>query len=478
MAIFYKEGETKIRPGIYQRYENIGWDDLAKARDGLCAIPVRASWGPLGQVVKNKRASELTKNYGTGTYGTGYTIPAAEAMFKGGAITVYTYRMGTGGAKASLEIAVDEKGFGLFALGKYVGTLPISIAIQNSLIEANKKQILVYTGTTLVETISFVADGVKEGEKLAKAVAKRSKYIEVVGDIDVVPIIPVASGALTGGADPTVTYEDYSKAFTAFEPYFYNTIAIDIDDDEDMTLSLMLKEYLDAAYEMGKLGIAVVGQKSTEPFEFRLENCKMFDDYKVVFLGSGYMEGTESKDGVMAICYTAGLIAVTPSNKGITRYIIKEATDLCETLSYTQYEDAILGGMLMLSMSHDGEIWYDSGINTWTGEPDQIDDEGWRKIRRTKVRFEMFDRLDRTLNPKVGRISADSDGVADVVQSGQRVLDAMADDEGKLFKGPKFVEDPDRPFMADSAWFIIQADDIDSLEKIYLRYQFRYTQNS
>lgn len=473
MAIFFKEGETKIRPGIYQRYENIGWDELAKARDGLCAIPIRASWGPIGQVVKNRRASDLTKNYGTGEYGENYTVPAAEAMFKGGAINVYTYRMGSGGSKSALQLAE-----GLFVLGKYEGTLQINIAIQQSLVDSTKKQILVYTGTVLVETISFAADGVKEGENLAKAVAKRSSYIEVYGDADVVPITPVASGALTGGADPKVTYEDYSKAFVAFEPYYYNTIALDVDDDEDMTLSLMLKEYLDAAYEMGKLGIAVVGQKTTEPFNFRLQNAKMFDDYKVVFLGGGYMEGAENKDGVMAICYTAGLIAATPSNKGITRAVIKGATDLCETLSYAQYEEAILGGMLMLSMSQDGEIWYDAGINTWTSEPDQIDDAGWRKIRRTKVRFEMFDRLDRTLNPKVGRISADSDGVSDVIQAGQRILDAMANDEGKLFSGPKFVEDPDRPFEADSAWFLIQADDIDSLEKIYLRYQFRYTQNS
>ena len=89
----------------------------------------------------------------------------------------------------------------------------------------------------------------------------------------------------------------------------------------------------------------------------------------------------------------------------------------------------------------------------------------------------MIDRLDRVLMPKVGRVSADTDGVADVIQAGQRILDAMANNEGKLFPGAKFVEDPTRPFEGDSAWFIIQADDIDSLEKIYLQYQFRYSQN-
>lgn len=474
MAIFYKEGETKIRPGIYQRYENIGFNDLATAQDGLCAIPVRASWGPLGKVVKNSRAADLKKNYGNGTYSTTYTVPAAEAMFLGGAITVYTYRMGTGGTKATKEIG------GLTVTAKYEGTMPLSVAVQVKLADTTKKQFLVYANDALVETIDFVADSTNEGANLIAAATKKSKYVDITAETApaTVEILAVASGALSGGEDPTVTNEDYTKAFEALEPYYYNTIALDVDDDDEMTLSLMLQAYLDDAYEMGKLGIAVVGQKTDILFEDRLANAKMFDDYKVVYLAGGYMAGNTSKDGVMAICYTAGLIAATPSNKGITHTVIEGATDVCETLTYYQHEEAILSGMLTLSLSPDGEVWYDAAINTRTSDADEINDDGWKKIRRTKVRFEMFDRLDRTLAPKVGRISCDSDGVADVVQAGQRVLDAMANDEGKLIAGASFVEDPDNPFEADSACFIIQADDIDSLEKIYLRYQFRYSQNS
>ena len=50
--------------------------------------------------------------------------------------------------------------------------------------------------------------------------------------------------------------------------------------------------------------------------------------------------------------------------------------------------------------------------------------------------------------------------------------------EGKLLAGATFTEDPDNAHEGDSAWFIIQSDDIDSLEMIYLQYQFRYSQNS
>lgn len=474
MSTFYNVGEIKTRPGTFKRYENIGLGIMVGAQDGICAIPVRASWGPLGKVVKHGRAGDLTKTYGTGTYGVGYTVQAAEAMFEGGASTVYTYRIGTGGTKASKEIAT-----GMTVTAKYPGTMPISVAVQTSIGDSTKKQFLVYTGSTLVESFVFDADGENEGENLMAAAAN-SKYVDLAATTApaTVSVLAVASGLLAGGADPTVTNSDYSAAFAAFEPYYYNTIALDVDDDEDMSLSLLLQAYMDSAYKMGKSAIAVVGEKTTVEFNTRMAHAKAFNDYKVVYLGGGYMAGSNNKDGVMAICHTAGVIASTPSNRGITHAVIKGATDLCESLTYYQYEEAINNGALMVSMSPDGSIWFDSGINTRTAAADETDDDGWKKIRRVKVRFELFDRLNRQLAPKVGRVSADTDGIADVIQTGQRVLDAMANVEGKLHPGATFIEDPANPYSGDSAWFLIQADDIDSLEKIYLQYQFRYSQNS
>lgn len=472
MAVFYNEGEQKIRPGVYQRHTNIGFNAPISSQDGYCAIPVQAAWGPLGKVVRNIVASDLTKNYGSGTYGTGYTVPAASAMFDGGASVVYTYRLGSGGEKAKKEIST-----GLTVTAKYPGTFAINVAVQEKLGDSTIKKFQVYTGTTLVEEFSFAADGAQEGANLVAA-AKNSKYVEVTGTADTVDVLPVASGSLTGGVNPTVTNEDYSKAFAAFETYYYNTIALDVDDPE-MTLGLLLATYLANAYKLGKLGIAVVGNKSTVDFETRCAQAKAFNDCKVVYLGGGWMSGTENKDGVMAICYTAGVIAATPSNQGIVHTVINGATGLCgEALTYAQYEDAIASGMLLPSMSNDGSIWYDSGVNTLITLDEGTQDLGWKKIRRVKVRFEMIDRLDRTLAPKVGRISGGTDGISDIVQAGQRVLDIMAGSEGKLMRGAQFIEDKANPASGDSAWFIIQADDIDSLEKIYLQYQFRYSQES
>lgn len=470
MAIFFTEGEIKNRPGVFQRHENTGFSKPAAANDGICAIPIQAMWGPLGKVLKNSTTTELKTNYGSGTYGDGYTVPAAAAMFEGGASTVYTYRLGTGGKKASKELD------GLTVTAMHPGTMPISVAVQAKLGDATKKQFMVYVGSTQAEVWEFAADAKAEGANLIAAAAN-SKYVTVTGEAATVTAVAVASGALTGGENPTVTNEDYSKAFAAMESTYYNTIALDVDDDDEMTLSLLLKAYMNIAYPMGKLGHYVVGQKTNIPFETRLANCSAYNDAQGVFLGGGYMSGNVSKDGVMAICYTAGIIAKTPSNQGITRAVISGATDLCEDLTYSDYEAAVAAGMLMLSKSSNGDIWYDTGITTLTSPETAVQDDGWKKIRRGKTRFEMIDRIERVLNPMVGRVSADSDGIANVVQTAMRVLNAMVT-EGKLMPGATFMIDPANPFEGDSAWFIIQADDIDSLEKIYLTYQFRYSQNS
>lgn len=472
MAVHYKEGEIKKRPGIYQRQTNIGSSSTVGGRDGICAIPVRATWGPLGKVVRSTSALELRKIYGAGVYGTKNTVPAAEAMLEGGASAVYTYRLGTGGTAATKEITD-----GLTVTAKYVGTMPISVAVQEKLGNSTKKQFLVYSGTTLMETWEFSA-GSKEGEALIEAV-KDSNYVVITGETApaTVPVLAVSSGTLEGGVDPTVANADYSTAFAAMEQNYYNTIALDVDDDESMSLSLLLQSYIKNANQLGKNCMAVVGEKSTVDFETRLTHASSFNDALVVYLGHGYVKGTENRDGVLGICYTAGKIAATPSNQSITHTVIDGGTELCESLTYAQYEAAIDAGVLLLSKSADGAIWYDSGINTLVNPEVGTQDDGWKKIRRTKVRLEMFDRLDRALAPKAGKISADSEGVADIIQTGQRVLNAMADVEGKLKPNPKFIEDPENPMSGDSGWFVIDADDLDSLEKIYLHYHFRKNGN-
>ena len=130
--------------------------------------------------------------------------------------------------------------------------------------------------------------------------------------------------------------------------------------------------------------------------------------------------------------------------------------------------------MLMLSIGPNGQIWFDAGVNTLV-DPASNEDDGWKKIKRTKVRIELMDRLDRVIAPLAGKVNCDADGIGAIIQVGMGVINEMVA-ERKLAEGASIIEDPDHEYSGDSAWFLIAADDIDSLEKIYLHYQFRYSQ--
>lgn len=470
MAQFFNAGETKIRPGVYQRYSKNQGDNAVGAINGVCAIAISADWGPLDKVTKHSTAASIIKTYGDP--GSGNTVASALAMIKGGAKTVYIKRMGTGGAKASLTVGSDTNTGTITA--KYEGAYPIAIAIQSKISDATKQEIIVYANGKQVEKFEYAADGTNGFANL-KAATADSEYITVNGSGSVATVA-AASGALTDGENPAVANSDYSAAWAEMESYDYNTIAIDVTDDTNRTKSLLLQEYLKGAHQNGKMAIAVVGEPTSVTFSERLTHAAAFNDEKVVYFGGGWIDADgETIDGAEAICYTAGVIAATPANQSIVHTVIDGAVDVVDKLTYAQYEEAILNGMLVPALGADGQVWYDSGVNTLVNPGDDQDD-GWKKIRRTKTRFEILNRIDRVLAPKVGRVSCNSDGIAYIVQCGQGVLNEMMN-ERKIEFGATFTVDPENPYGGDSAWFVIKADDIDSLEKIYLHYQFRYTAN-
>lgn len=474
MAMFFREGEQKVRPGLYQRYSTSDSGINTGARDGYCAITVRSNWGPVNEVTTHKSKKSVQKMYGTGAYdAAACTVPAALAMFDGGAQVLHIRRLGTGGAKAKLELSDSASKALVEVAAIYPGTRKISVSIQEKLGDSSKKVFTVYDGAAEMETYDFAVDSTDETANLLGAV-KGSDYVVLTQKADgVLAPLAVAAGGLTGGTDPAVTNADYAKAWEALEQYYYNTIALDVDDDSSLTLSHMLQEHTNEVFQGGKMSICVVGDKTGLSFKTRCANAKSFDNKLTVYLGDGFKNAQGKEiDGVLAICTAAGHIASTPASQSIVHLKPYGAVDTMESLTNDQYVEAIESGMLLISKDSEGNVWYDSGVNT-LGTLADNEDLGWKKIRRVKTRLEIMDRLDRAISPRVGRINTDNDGVAEVVQTGQGVLGDMVN-ELKLAAGAAFFEDTENPRTADSAWFVIEAYDIDSLEKIYLNYRFRY----
>ena len=205
----------------------------------------------------------------------------------------------------------------------------------------------------------------------------------------------------------------------------------------------------------------------------RMSHATAFNTYQMIYVGHGF-EGSDGNtyEGYRAAARIAGLVAGTPSNESITHLAISGAVDVSEVLTNSQYESAIKAGMLTFSKSASGTVWVEQGINTLVA-PGSKEDEGWKKIKRTKVRFELFQRLNDSVESLVGRINNDSDGRMTIVQVGNAVCNSMAS-EKKILAGGYVEVDSDNAPAGDSAWFKVYADDIDALEKLYFAFKFRF----
>lgn len=468
MGAIYTAGEQKVRPGVYRRYVKSGNEAIAGADDGKVAVLIQSDWGPVGSVVACENDLNITD-----TFGTAGTVEVARTIMAAGTQTLYVSRVGAGGTKGTVSLTDGTSSEVVKLTAKYEGKRAFTVTIRNSLGDDKVKEFLVHEGATLMESMTF-EKGESDADALVSVINERSRFFTAEKSGSGTKTVGVVSQKeITPGTDPSVTNESYSSALTLLEPYKFNVLAVDTNTS---AVHLLVHAFIKRTHENGALMIGVVGEPTSVEFDTRCTNAAAYNDERMVYVGGAYRdyEGN-TVEGYKAAAVVAGMIAVTPSNKSIVHNNINGASELTEKLTNSQYEKAIKNGMILFSENGDGGVWLDSAVNTLVN-PAQNQDDGWKKIKRTKVRFELFDRLDRTLAPVIGKINCDTNGIANVEQLGGRVLSAMAA-ENKILDGGSFKEDAQNPHKGDSAWFLINVDDIDTLEKIYLNYQLRFSSN-
>ncbi len=469
MASFFIIGEKKTRPGVYLRYENWGKPPVAGVDDGKCAAVFRSNWGPLGQALVLEQYEDIAKKYGDG--GENGTTAVPLEQFKGGARLVYALRLGTGGTHGSYTIS-DVAGEDVIRMTlKYPGSRKLAVTIRPTLADPNTSELLIVEGTEQLEKLTF-SNMENSVDALMKVFGtKGSDYFMLTKVKDSEEkLTSVDQAEITGGTDPTVNNGAYSKAYEVLEAYRWNVLAI---DTEDMAVQALMQLFLNRIYQNGKFTMGVIGEPTTVDFETRLQHASAYNDYQIVYVGNGFTDTSGNVyEGWRAAARIAGLIAGTPSNESITRAAITGAVECTELLTNNQHERAIRAGALMFSVSAANTVWVEQGINTLV-LPTAKEDEGWKKIKRVKVRFELFQRLNDTVEPLIGRINNDPDGRMTVVQVSNGVCQTMVA-ERKLLAGAHVENDTDNRPEGDSAWFVVYADDIDALEKMYYTFKFRF----
>ena len=467
MAGTFIVGETKIRPGVYQRRYKEGAGASAGARNGIGLGLIRANWGPLNSVVDFTPDTNVNKIFGSGT---GKTQNLITEMFTGGITKGHFVRVGTGGTspEITLKDTAATAANAVKITGAYVGSRAFTVSIRDSLTGAGRECIF-YEGTTEFAKVTFAADGA-EADGLVKAINDNlDDFVAVKLAAGNGTLATVTQAAMTAGTDPTVATTQYSTGLDALYTVFGNCLCVDTDDT---AVHALVQAWVDKVYSNGGYVTACLSEPKSVALDTRMTDAAAFNDEKIMYVLNGAKNAAgEEYNGWLNAARIGGMIASVASNISLTHTLVSGYTTLIEALTPSQIETALQRGCIVLTTNTAGQIWIEQGINTLI-TPDGNMDEGWKKIRRVKTRFELMQRIGDTLDALVGKINNDPDGRATIVAAIKGVISRMIG-EKKLLQGDAY-EDETNPAQGDSAWFIVEVDDIDSVEKIYLAYRFRY----
>ena len=350
---------------------------------------------------------------------------------------------------------------------RFVGDKPINVSLKTNLV-TGKRQMIFYDGTRAFDSVEFEAGG-DEVQSLKEAL-ETNKNFKVRNVYGSGLLSDFAMRAMYEGTNPTVNVNSYSKGLDLLERHYWNVVVAASNSNSVKTL---LSEFVKQSYETGRLGMAVIGGLYTETLDDRMAYATALNDWRVVYVLNGWTDLNGVKyTGWRSAARIGGMIAGCETNASLTHIVINNALSLLDDMTNGEMIQAEQRGCLVLSLNDEGQVWIDNSINSLvTLGNDQ--DEGWKKIRRTKCRFELMTRINRTCDRLIGRLNNDTNGRATLITAMQSIINEMIA-EGKLFFGSYVAEDTRYKPAGDKAYFVLFIGDIDSIEKIYLDFNFSY----
>lgn len=462
IGAMFKLGEQKVRPGVYVRWYNAGESDIVGGTTGVAAAVVKSNWGPTESVIAVNEPNKIDVMIGTG-----HGAKVVEQIMKGGATEVLVVRAGLGGDKSELILKDSEGVDAIKVTTKYPTSREFNVTIRET-VSGTEKEFIAYEGSRVIERHVF-KKGANEIDELTNLINSTSLYFDAFS-LEGDNLATVVNQSLTGGSDPDVIAQDYIDAFNLLERKFFDAITV---DTEDTAIHASLHAFVNRCLQEGSRIIGVVGEKTSMPFATRITNARSFNSFAMVYVGNGFIEDGEGIEGSLAAARVLGEMVSSNYKDSLTKREIQGSSGVHGELTSTEYIEAAKNGMMVFSESVNGLAQIDYGINTLVSLGED-EDEGWKKIRRVRTRFELIDRIAFTIsNAMSNGIDNNNDGRQYIITLANGIINQMINDGG--LESGEMIIDPDNPPHGDSVWYKFNnLVDLDGIEKVYLAFGFRY----
>ncbi|KUK53081.1 MAG: Uncharacterized protein XD78_1523 [Desulfotomaculum sp. 46_296] len=467
--------EAKIRPGFYMNFVAAALAAIQPGARGIVAIPVKANWGPVKQIVEITDEKGLIDTYGADVTGGFTAYNSIRFALLGGAKTVLGYRLAdSAAAKASITLkdTAATPANVLTLTTKYETTRAFKVTTRDNPVDpTNKQDIVLYDDATQLYVFTFAKGaGVVDNAVAAINNDANNKWITATKVADGNNTIAnVASQPFAGGNSgiAAIANTDYVNAMSAFETRRFNFFAL--DGATDPSLQTSVKAWVERLRNEGKGIVAVMGGSVADDQDPAASNSRStgFNYEGVINVTTGAVLDGTSYSSAQVACWVAGKVAGQRLNESLT-YASTPFDDVTKRYTNNEVIAALQAGSLVLV--HDGEkVIIEQGINSLTslrtGQNNQ-----WKKVRTIRVMDAINDDLLKTAQDNyIGKVNNNDDGKVALISACKQYMETLVNG-GLIEKDFLVYLDPAyHPALAapDEVYLKWEARIVDSMEKIF-----------
>ena len=347
------QGQNKIRPGAYIKFQGVPSNDNIVGSRGIVTMAAPVGWGPEDELIKvtvaDLYSNKLEKILGFNVYS------ASAKLFRAAlenAHTLLVYRADKGGTKASVQIDVASNKK-LKVTAKYAGTTGNNISISIKEAYAGGYSINTFLGSTQKDS-QIVAD-------IKDLVANDFVTFEGEGVIAQTAV----NTLLTGGTNGTPSNQMYTEYLAKLKTTQFDTLAAFKIGDTELFNGGTIKEFIQEMRETRGIKCqAVINNYVAANYEGVISTYNQ---------GVKYADGTELTAEEFVV-WMAGATAGADVTESNTYKVVANAVDVTGNVLEDDIETLITSGYVIISKRRDGAIVVEKDINTLVNLRDDVTD--------------------------------------------------------------------------------------------------------
>ena len=347
------QGQNKIRPGAYIKFQGVPSNDNIVGSRGIVTMAAPVGWGPEDELIKvtvaDLYSNKLEKILGFNVYS------ASAKLFRAAlenAHTLLVYRADKGGTKASVQIDVASNKK-LKVTAKYAGTTGNNISISIKEAYAGGYSINTFLGSTQKDS-QIVAD-------IKDLVANDFVTFEGEGVIAQTAV----NTLLTGGTNGTPSNQMYTEYLAKLKTTQFDTLAAFKIGDTELFNGGTIKEFIQEMRETRGIKCqAVINNYVAANYEGVISTYNQ---------GVKYADGTELTAEEFVV-WMAGATAGADVTESNTYKVVANAVDVTGNVLEDDIETLITSGYIIISKRRDGAIVVEKDINTLVNLRDDVTD--------------------------------------------------------------------------------------------------------